>query len=169
MVEQERVLLEILYDATKISQSQNKLILYLYDLSSRVRHDSLVESVNDTIAHLYHFCNVASLSMQIDGLSEQIEALSSATTYLASSINMVATNASNLIDQFNNQMDYAMRMDNPHKNVSLNRALESKRQIEDMRNKPIDGKDALTAAIDSYCKWLKELYGKDVFIFKSLK
>ena len=56
MVEQERVLLEILYDATKISQSQNKLILYLYDLSSRVRHDSLVESVNDTIAHLYHFC-----------------------------------------------------------------------------------------------------------------
>lgn len=167
IAEQEKVLLEILYDATRIRQSQNKLVLYLYDLSSRIRHDNLVESVNDTIAHFYHLSNVARLSMQIDGLEEHVEALSFATTLLAGNVSVVATNAANTIDYYNTHMDYAMRTDNPYKDSSLNNALDSKRQIESMRNKPIEGTKELSTAIDDYCRWLKELYGKEVFVFKS--
>ena len=44
---------------------------------------------------------------------------------------------------------------------------QTKQQLEAMRGKPIDGKDALRATIEKYCAWLKLQYGKDVFVFKS--
>ena len=43
LAEQERILLGILNEASKVSQSQNRIVLYLYDTSSRKRYDKLVE------------------------------------------------------------------------------------------------------------------------------
>lgn len=169
LAEQERILLEILYDATKISQSQNKIVLYFYDTSSRKRYDNLVESVNDTLAHFYHLCNIATISIPIEGIAEQVGDLSVATTNLGFQVSVAATNASSLVDQFNNQMDHAMKMadNDPSKSVWLSNGLQTKRQIESMRGKPIEGRDELNKAIEKYCEWLKQLYGKDVFVFKS--
>lgn len=168
LADEERILLEILFDATKIAQSQNKLILFFYDTSSRIRYDNLVESVNDTLAHFYHLGNLATISFPIEGIAEQIGDLSIATTYLGAQVNVAATNASSLVDQLKNQMDYAFKMadNDPNKAIWLTKVMQTKRQIEAMRGKPIEGKDKLDKAIEKYCEWLKLLYGKDIFTFK---
>lgn len=167
LAEQERILLEILNEASKISQSQNKIILYLYDTSSRKRYDALVESVNDTLTRFYHLCNLAVVSVPLDNIEIVIKALSVPVTYLGAQVNVTATNAASLVEQYNNQMDYAMNhADVESRTTWLTASLQTKQQIENMREKPIDGKDELRAAIEKYCSWLKQLYGKDVFVFK---
>lgn len=167
LADQERILLELLYDATKIAQSQNKLILYFYDTSSRTRYDNLVESVNDILTHFYHLSNLAIVSIQIACIADKIRALSVATSYLASQVNVAATNAASLVDQFKNQMEYAMKMDNSDsaKAVWMSNAIQTKKEIVEMQGKPIEGRDQLNIEIEDYCKWLKQLYGKDFFVF----
>lgn len=169
LVEQERILLDILKEATNISQAQNKLILYLYDTSSRKRYDELVESVNDTLSHLYHLSNLAIVSISIDGLDCVIDELSTAATLLGSQVNVIATNAANLVEQYNNHFNYAMNNAAAEKDKTfwLTSSLESKQQIESLRKEPILGKEDLNTAIESYCLWLKKLYGKDFFTFAS--
>ncbi len=168
LAEQERILLEILNEASKVSQSQNKIILYLYDTSSRKRYDALVENVNDTLTRFYHLCNLAVVSVPLDNIENVVKDLSVAVTYLGAQVNVTATNAASLVEQYNNQMDYAMNhADAGNKATWLTASLQTKQQIEAMRGKPIDGKDELSTAIENYCVWLKQLYGKDVFVFKS--
>ena len=169
LVEQERILLDILKEATNISQAQNKLILYLYDTSSRKRYDKLVESVNDTLSHLYHLSNLAIVSIPIDGLDCVIDELSMAATLLGSQVNVIATNAANLVEQYNNHFNYAMNNAAAKKDKTfwLTSSLESKQQIESLRKEPILGKEDLNTAIESYRLWLKKLYGKDFFTFAS--
>ena len=60
-------------------------------------------------------------------------------------------------------MDYAMNHADDDKAKCLAASLKTKQQIEFMRVKSIDGKEKLRAAIDKYCIWLKQQYGKDVF------
>ncbi len=169
LAEQERILLGILFDATKIAQSQNKMILYLYDISSRTRYDNLVESVNDTLAHFYHLNNLAVISIRLDDIEDRIGNLSVATTYLASQINVAATNAASLVDQFNNEYDHAMKLDNsdPNKAYWIEAGSQTKSLIEGMRGKSIKGRDELDKEIDLYCSWLKQLYGKEFFVLKT--
>ena len=170
LAEQERILLGILYDATKIAQSQNKIILYFYDTSSRLRYDNLVETVNDTLAHFYHLSNLAVVSMNNDDVIQKIGDLSTATTYLAGQVSVAATNAASLVDQYRNQLDHAMKMgdDDKNKAIWLASGLQTKQQIEAMRGRPIDGRDKLDSAIEEYCNWLKELYGRDFFSIKNV-
>ena len=49
ILEQKQLLVDLLNDATIITQAQNKLLLYLYDTSSRKRYDTLVEKVSETL------------------------------------------------------------------------------------------------------------------------
>lgn len=168
LAEQERILLGILNEVSQVSQSQNKIILYLYDTSSRKRYDALVENVNDTLTRFYHLCNLAVICVPLDDIEEVIKDLSIAVTYLGAQVNVTATNAASLVEQYNNQMDYAMNhAEGDNKTTWFNACVQTKQQLETMREKPIDGKDALRAAIEKYCAWLKLQYGKEVFVFKS--
>ena len=168
LAEQERILLEIMYDVSKVAQSQNKLLLYLYDMSSRTRLDQLVDTLNDTMTHFYHLCNIAVVSIKIVGISDVIQNLSLAVSHFGAQVNVAATNAASRISQLNNQMDYALKLDdsNPNKKVWLEAGLQTKQEIEEMQGIPVDGKDQLNNAIGTYCLWLKQLYGQDFFIFK---
>lgn len=168
LAEQERILLGILNEATQVSQSQNKIILYLYDTSSRKRYDALVENVNDTLTRFYHLCNLAVICVPFDDIEDVVKDLSIAVTYLGAQVNVIATNAASLVEQFNNQMDYAMNHDEGEsKTTCISECIKTKQQIEAMREKPIDGKKALSVAIEKYCAWLKQQYGKDIFVFRS--
>lgn len=167
--EQERVLLGILADATKVSQAQNKLLLYLYDTSSRVRFDNLVENVNDTLAHFYQLCNLATVSVEIEGVDDAIKSLSTAVTYLGSQVNVLSTNAANLVEQFNELKDFTLNKatTDQTKSIGALTSMNTKQQLEDLRGKPVPGKEELNKAIESYCSWLKSIYGRDLFVFKS--
>ena len=168
LAEQERVLLGILNEALQVSQSQNKIILYLYDTSSRKRYDALVENVNDTLTRFYHLCNLAVICVPFDDIENVIKDLSIAVTYLGTQVNVIATNAAILVEQYNKQIDYAMdHVEGESKVTWFNASLQTKQQLEAMREKPIDGKDALRAAIEKYSAWLKQQYGKEVFVFRS--
>ena len=167
--EQERVLLGILADATTVSQSQNKLLLYLYDTSSRGRFDNLVEDVNDTLAHFYQLCNLATVSVQIVGVNEAIKQLSVAVTYLGSQVNVMSANAANLVEQFNELKDFTLNKatSDQVKTYGAASSINTKQQLDQMRGKSVPGKEELQKAIESYCLWLKSIYGKDLFVFKS--
>lgn len=167
--EQERVLLGILADATKVSQSQNRLLLYLYDTSSRGRFDNLVEDVNDTLAHFYQLCNLATVSVQIEGVNEAIKQLSIAVTYLGSQVNVMSANAANLVEQFNELKDITLNIatSDQVKTYGAASSINTKQQLDQMRGKSVPGKEELQKAIESYCLWLKSIYGKDLFVFKS--
>lgn len=168
LAEQERILLGILNEASQVSQSQNKIILYLYDTSSRKRYDALVENVNDTLTRFYHLCNLAVVCVPLDDIEDVIKELSIAVTYLGTQVNVTATNAASLVEQYNKQMDYAMNhAEVENKSTWFTASVQTKQQLEAMRNKPIDGKDVLKVAIEKYCEWLKQFYGKDIFMFKS--
>lgn len=167
LIEQERILLGILNEASKISQSQNRIILYLYDTSSRKRYDALVENVNETLTKFYYFCNLAVVSVPMDDIEDVVKDLSIAVTYLGAQVNVTATNAASLVEQYNNQVDYAMKhAEGENKATWIAASLQTKKQIEAMRGKPINGKEALRVAIEKYCVWLKGQYGKDVFVLK---
>ena len=168
LAEQERILLAILNEASQVSQSQNKIILYLYDTSSRKRYDALVENVNDTLTRFYHLCNLAIVCVPLDDIEDVVKDLSIAVTYLGTQVNVIATNAASLVEQYNNQIGYAMdHAEGESKATWFAASIQTKQQLEAMRGKSIDGKDALKVAIEKYCAWLKQQYGKDVFVFKS--
>ena len=105
LAEQEKVLIDILYEATNIFQSRDKLILYLYDTSTRKRYDVLVESVNDTLTRFYHLCNLAIVSISDGGFESVIGELSNAVTNLGKNVSIIATDAASLVEQFNKQFD----------------------------------------------------------------
>lgn len=161
------MLLGILADATKVSQSQNKLLLYLYDTSSRGRFDNLVEDVNDTLAHFYQLCNLATVSVQIEGVNEAIKQLSVAVTYLGSQVNVMSANAANLVEQFNELKDFTLNKatSDQVKTYGAASSINTKQQLDQMRGKSVPGKEELQKAIESYCLWLKSIYGKDLFVF----
>lgn len=168
IIEQKQMLLDLLHDATIITQAQNKLLLYLFDTSSRSRYDSLVETVNDTLAHFYHVSNLAVLTVPLDNIEDVIRDLSVTVTLFGSHINVTATNAANFVEQFNNQMEYAMNKatTDQSKDLWLTSSVNTKRQIEAMRNKANPYKGEMESAVEKYSSWLKKLYGTDFFVFK---
>lgn len=165
--EQERILVDILNVATLIAQSQNKLLLYLYDTSSRERHDLLIETINDNLSRFYYLCNLAVITVEVEDVEKIIKELSARVAFLAAQVCVTATNAANLISQYNAQLDYALNKVNVEsgQGTFLAVALETKQQIEEMRDKPIAGKEELGKAIDNYKVWLKRLYGTDFFVY----
>lgn len=167
--EQERILIEILHVATQISQSQNKLILYLYDTTSRNRYDLLVDFVNERLEYFCHLSNLARITVQDDEVYERIESLSKGVTFLGLQVCTIATNAANLVNQCSNEMDYALNKTSNEKEKFewLSRAINDKQKIEKMRDKPVEGKNELNKAIGDYCFWLKTLYGKEYFTYKN--
>lgn len=169
--EQERILVEILHMATLISQSQNKLIFYLHDVTTRQRYDLLVDFINDSLTQFYHLSNLAIITIQDDKVNEKIENLSMAVTYLGLQVCAKATNAANLVSTFNSKMDYALNKssDEREKNSWLSLANIDKQNIEKMKNEPIEGKVELNKAIEDYKLWLKQLYGKEFFIYKQVE
>lgn len=169
LAEQEKVLIDILYEATNIFQSRNKLILYLYDTSTRKRYDVLVEFVNDTLTRFYHLCNIAIVSIRVENFESLIGNLSDAVTNLGRNVSIVATDAANLIEQLNKQYEFALQQNTASQNrlTWLDSREKTKNQIIAMRENPIDGEMQLKVAIDKYCAWLKQLYSKDFFVLKS--
>lgn len=167
LTEKERILVEILNVATLIALSQNKLILYLYDTSSRERYDLLIETVNDNLSRFYHLCNLAVITIGDEDVDKIIKDLSVRVSFLATQVCVIATNAANLISQYKAQFDYALNNVKVESGQAtfLAVALKTKQQIEEMRDKPIAGKDELGKAIDNYKLWLKKLYGADFFVY----
>lgn len=168
--EQERILTEILQVATQISQSQNKLILYLYDTTTRNRYDLFVDFINERLEHLYYLNNLAIIIVQDDEVYERIEKLSKGVTFLGLQVCTTATNAANLVSQYSNEMDYALNKTSSEKEKFdwLSRAIKTKQDIKKMRDKPVEGKDELNKAIGDYCLWLKKLYRKEYFTYKNM-
>ena len=168
IIEQKQLLLNLLNDANIITQSHNKLLLYLYDTSSRTRYDALVEKVSDTLTHFYHVSNLAIVTIPIDNIEDVISNLSVNITLYGSHVSVTATNAASLVEQFNNQLDYAMNKapSDEIKTAWLANSVQTKRQIETMRNKANPYTDELHSEIEKYCAWLKQLYGNDFFTFK---
>lgn len=166
--EQERILLEILHTATLISQSQNKLFLYLHDVTTRQRYDLLVDFVNDRLTQFYHLSNLAIIIVQDDDINVRLEDLSKSVTFLSSQVCTKAANAANLVGFYNNKMDYALNKtsNDQEKADWLSQAKIDKQKIEKMKVEPITGKTDLNKAIEDYKLWLKQLYGKDFFTYK---
>ena len=164
--EQERILTEILQVATQISQSQNKLILYLYDTTTRNRYDLLVDFINERLEHFYHLSNLAIITINEEGLEDIIKRLSMSTTYLGLEVCTLATNAANLVSQYNNEMDYVLNrvLTEEEKLKWLENTINTKSRIENIKQTTIRGKNELQEAINDYCLWLKQLYDKDFFV-----
>ena len=169
ILEQKQLLVDLLNDATIITQAQNKLLLYLFDTSSRKRYDTLVENVSESLTHFYHISNLAIVTIPINNIEDVIRELSVIVTLYGSHVTVTATNAASLVDQFNNQMDYAMNQtpNDQSRTVWLTNSVQTKQQIEAMRNKANPYKDEMQSAIEKYTAWLKQLYGNDFFVFKS--
>lgn len=169
--EQEKILLEVLHVATQISQSQNKLLLYLHDTTTRKRFDTLVDFVNDHLTQLCHLCNMAMITVHVDGVEDKITSLVENSTFFGLQVCTVATNAANIVSQYTSQLDYALnkaRLDVEIKKWLI-LANQTKQKIEELREKSIDGKEQLNESIEDYCLCLKQLYDKDIFVYKQSK
>lgn len=166
--EQEKLLLEILHVATLISQSQNKLLFYLHDITTRQRFDALVDFVNDQLSQLYHLCNLATITVNVEGVEDKVMSLVKNSTFLGIQVCTIATNAANIVNQYTGQLDYALNKTTSDKAKAkwLVLANQTKQKIEELREKSIDGKEQLNNSIEDYCSWLKQLYGKEVFVYK---
>ncbi len=169
ILEQKHLLIGLLNDATIITQAQNKLLLYMYDTSSRKRYDTLVENISETLTHFYNVSNLAIVTIPINNIEDVIRELSVIVTMYGSHVSVTATNAASLVDQFNDQMGYAMNQtpNEQSKSLWLSYGVQTKQQIEAMRNKANPFKDEMQSAIEKYIAWLKELYGNDFFVFKA--
>ena len=168
LAEQERILVEILNDANAIANAQNKYFIYLYDTSTRRKFDDLVEMVSDRMTHFFHLCNLAKTEVKAESIDTKLNPLSAAITLLGTEINANSTNAANYISDHLKLYDLAMTraISEQEKAGWLKLSLESKQKIEAMREKPLEYKGSFRKAIDSYCEWLKELYGKEFFMMK---
>ena len=168
LLEQKQLLIAILNDATKITQAQNKLALYLFDTSSRKKFDELVETVSDTLTHFYHSCNLARVAVPIEDIDKRIEELSVIVTLYGTHISVTATNAASIVEQFNNEFDYALHQakTDVDKATWMQRSVTTKQKVEDMRNKANPYRDEMQTEIEKYCSWLKQLYGMEFFTFK---
>ncbi len=166
--DQERILIEILTEANMISKAQNRCYLYLFDTSTRRKFDNLVEMVTDRMTNFYHLCNLAKIKIDTESLATQLDGLEKAVTLIGIEITTKSTNAASLIDEHLKMYDYAMtRASSDKEKVEwMQMSLESKRKIESMRTEPLAYKEQIWEAIDSYCEWLKELYGKEFFVMK---
>lgn len=168
LLEQKQLLIAVLNDATKITQAQNKLALYLFDTSSRNKFDELVETVSDTLTHFFHSCNLTRVAVPIEDIDKRIEDLSVIVTLYGSHISVTATNAASIVEQFNNEFDYALHQakTDEDKAAWMQRSVMTKQKIENMRNKANPYRDEMQAAVEKYCGWLKQLYGMEFFTFK---
>ena len=168
LIEQKQLLVDILNDVTRIMQAQNKLLLYLYDTSSRKRLDELVEYISNTLTHFYHICNLIRVIVLLEDIDKRIEELSINVTLFSSHISVTATNAANLINQYNSQFDYVINKTTTEQDKAtfLKKSLETKKQIVSMQNIANPYKDELQSELKKYLAWLKQLYGKDFFSFK---
>lgn len=168
LLEQKQLLIAILNDATKITQAQNKLALYLFDTSSRKKFDELVETVSDTLTHFYHSCNLIRVAVPIEDIDKRIEELSVIVTLYGTHISVTATNAASIVEQFNNEFGYALHQakTDVDKATWMQRSVTTKQKIEDMRNKANPYRDEMQTEIEKYCSWLKQLYGMEFFTFK---
>lgn len=150
ILQQKQLIVDILNDATIITQLQNKLLLYLYDTSSRKRYDALVEKVSDTLTHFYYVSNLALVTVSIDIIEDVIKELSLIVTIYGSQVSVTATNAASLVDQFNNQVDYAKNQvqDGHSKTLWIANSVQTKRQIEALRDKSNPYKDEMQHSIE---------------------
>ena len=164
-VEQEKLLISILHRAQTISSSQNKLLFFQHDLSTRKRLDSLVELVVDDMTTFFYECNLAEATINDDGVHQVIKQLSLAVSALGSEVCVNAANSANFIDQYIFDLEQARNMSISEESrlVWVKKGTEAKTTLEDMREKPLEHKIDLQKAIAAYCAVLKELYGRDFF------
>lgn len=168
-MEQERILLGILDDATKISICYVRLYVYLCDISSRTRLDSLVDSTNDILAHFRYLCNLATVSIPVEGIDEAIGALVDSVINKCFQISITATEAANLIDSHNTQLGLVKdsTLSNESKGLLIEGLARTKQKYDDIRSRDIPEQDSLLSAIRDFSAFLKDLYGKDLFLFKA--
>lgn len=168
--EQEKLLLEILHVATQISQSQNKLLLYLHDTTTRKRFDSLVDFVNDHLSQLCHLCNLTMIKVNSESTDNRITNILKNSTFFGLQVCTIATNAANIISQYDIQFDYALNKTTSDKDKAkwLVLANQTKKKIEELREMSIDSKEQLQESIKDYCSWLQQLYDKDVFVYNDI-
>lgn len=166
---QERILLGILEDATRICVCYLKLHIYLNDKSTRVRLDKLVENTNDILAHFRYLCNLAIISIHVDGIDDEIDKLVEAVIDKCTKISITATNAANIVDMHNVHLGFISNPDLPNeiRDLGIEGLRIAKQQSDDVREKTIPEQDDLLNAIRNYSKFMESLYGKELFLFKA--
>ena len=166
---QERILLGILDDATRIAICFIKLHVYLNDKLTRVRLDNLVESTNDILAHFRYLCNLAVISIHVEGIDEEIGKLVDAVIDRCRLISLTATNAANIVDMHNINLGFVTNSDLPNeiRDLGIEGLKSAKQQLDEIREKSIPEQNDLLNAIRDYSRYLESLYGKELFLFKA--
>ncbi len=62
------------------------------------------KTVSDTLAHFYHACNLAIVTIQVVNIDQRVENLSVTVTLYALPISVTATNAASFVEQFRSTM-----------------------------------------------------------------
>ena len=166
---QERILLGILEDATRISICYIKLHVYLNDKSTRNRLDNLVENTNDILTHFRYLCNLAIISIHVDGIDDEIGKLVEAVVDRCCKISITATDAANIVDMHNIHIGFITNSDLPNeiRDLGIEGLKSAKQQFDEIREKTILEQDDLLSAIRDYSKFMESLYGKGLFLFKA--
>lgn len=149
---QKERLIRILYLAEQINQSQNKYLLYFYDITSRGKFDKLVEDLNSLLTELYHQQRLANLY-----LSEEEQKILDEVVLNASGVvvemSTNSTNAASILTTYNLYMDRSVK-DMQREQFYLKEALDSQSEFKEMRLKKLLFADKYKIAIQNYADWL---------------
>lgn len=153
-------LIRILYIAEKINQSQNKYLLYFYDISSRARFDKLIEDLNTLLTDLYHEQRMANLFIP-QSAQQKLDDLVLNAGGIVAEMSTNSSNAAHFISAFNHFMDYA----DTHNEVKQDywmHAQKCQKEIEEYKKKKLLFKEPLQQAIQLYAKWLGEYIKQNI-------
>lgn len=157
---QKERLIRILYLAEQINQSQNKYLLYFYDITSRAKFDKLVEDLNSLLTELYHQQRLANLY-----LSEEEQKILDSVVLNASGVvvemSTNSTNAASILTTYNLYMDRSVT-DKQSEKFYLDNAIKKQMQFEGMRLKKLMFADEYKTAIQKYADWLGEYLKQNI-------
>lgn len=149
---QKERLIRILYLAEQINQSQNKYLLYFYDITSRAKFDKLVEDLNSLLTELYHEQRLVNLYLSEENKKVLDEIVLNASGVVAE-MSTNSTNAASILTTYNLYMDRSVK-DMQREQFYLKEALDSQSEFKEMRLKKLLFADKYKIAIQNYADWL---------------
>ena len=149
---QKERLIRILYLAEQINQSQNKYLLYFYDITSRAKFDKLVEDLNSLLTELYHEQRLVNLYLSEENKKVLDEIVLNASGVVAE-MSTNSTNAASILTTYNLYMDCSVK-DMQREQFYLKEALDSQSEFKEMRLKKLLFADKYKIAIQNYADWL---------------
>ena len=150
--QQRERLIRILYLAEKINQSQNKYLLYFYDITSRTKFDQLVEDLNSLLTDLYHEQRLANFYL-LEPEQKILDDVVLNASGIVAEMSTNSTNAASHITTYNLYMDRSVK-DPQGEDFYLKQALKYQSEFEGMRMKKLMFADEYKAAIQKYADWM---------------